>query len=99
MEIYCRDLTKEFSDVRIISGPLWKPVDTPEPEVEEEKNLQNGRKRKPHKIMKYPVKICFISSFYVVIFNRNKLLVEVELGFLTSIPGGTNCRKRGLRRL
>ncbi len=55
LEIYCRDLTKEFSDVRIISGPLWKPVETAEPEPEQETSLQNGRKRKPYKMMKYPV--------------------------------------------
>ena len=26
-EIYCRDLTKKFSDVRVISGPVWLPLD------------------------------------------------------------------------
>ncbi|XP_014666655.1 PREDICTED: nuclease EXOG, mitochondrial-like [Priapulus caudatus] len=25
LELYCRDLTKRFTDVRIISGPLWLP--------------------------------------------------------------------------
>jgi hypothetical protein len=53
MEIFCRGLTGQFSDVRIISGPMWKP------EVEEnpvEETLLNGKKKKPHKIMKYPVK-------------------------------------------
>ena len=25
MEIFCRDLTNQFSDVRIISGPMWRP--------------------------------------------------------------------------
>ncbi len=25
LEIYCRDLTKKFEDVHVISGPMWIP--------------------------------------------------------------------------
>ena len=61
MEIYCRDLTKTYSDVRIISGPMWKPEvesnSDPEDGGSGQRTMQNGRKKKPHKMMKYPVRL------------------------------------------
>lgn len=63
-EIYCRNLTKQFSDVRVISGPLWLPLDdkneTTNQQNQEEAKLQqrmlpNGRPCKNHKIVRYPV--------------------------------------------
>ena len=63
-EIYCRDLTKKYSDVRIISGPLWLPVDSTESLMKSQgegqqeiqrRILPNGRPRKEPKIMSYPV--------------------------------------------
>jgi len=49
---YCRDLTKKFDDVRVISGPLWLPGDRP-PEHEDPKledcrgagDTQSGQKK------------------------------------------------------
>jgi hypothetical protein len=48
MEIYCRDLTKTYSDVRSNSDP--------EEGGSGQRTMQNGRKKKPHKMMKYPVR-------------------------------------------
>ena len=63
MELYCRNLTKTYSDVRIVSGPLWLPEKTREPVVLEDVNQEKGggdggkakKKWKVPKVMKYPV--------------------------------------------
>ena len=36
LEIFCRDLTKSYSTVHVISGPLYLPSDSPNEEEEEE---------------------------------------------------------------
>ena len=62
-EMYCRDLTKKFSDVRVISGPLWLPLDDDDKItmdnangiIQQPKMLSNGRPCKPHKTVSYPV--------------------------------------------
>lgn len=63
-EMYCRDLTKQFSDVRVISGPLWLPLDhenetnhqqNQEQDALQQRMLPNGRPCKKHKIVSYQV--------------------------------------------
>ena len=85
-EIYCRDLTKKFSDVRVISGPLWLPSDQNSQEttqkgeidVPQPKLLQNGRPCKPHKVVSYPVigvnEVAVPTHLYKVIMAEDESL-------------------------
>ena len=85
-EIYCRDLTKKFSDVRVISGPVWLPLDKTKQERfdsneiagSQPKVLQNGKIRKPHKIVAYPViganEVAVPTHLYKVILAEDKKL-------------------------
>lgn len=83
-EIYCRDLTKKFSDVRVISGPLWLPLDDTKQDLvrsheifsSQSKVLQNGKPQKPHKIVAYPVigknEVAVPTHLYKVILAEDK---------------------------
>ena len=85
-EIYCRDLTKKFSDVRVISGPVWLPLDKEKQEKfesiesagSETKVLQNGRPRKPYKMIAYPIigknEVAVPTHLYKVILAEDKEL-------------------------
>ena len=83
LEIYCRDLSKRFNDVRVTSGPLWLAVE----ECDEIKNgnsskppklLSNGRPCKPHKTMTHPVigknEISVPTHLYKIIIAEDPLL-------------------------
>jgi len=61
LEIYCRELTNQFSDVYIISGPLWLPA--LEDENEEDKNL-------PIKWKNPPINLTNINSNDAVILSE-----------------------------
>ena len=83
LEIYCRDLSKKFNDVRITSGPLWLAVEESD-QIENEnpskppKLLLNGRPCKPHKTMTYPVigknEISVPTHLYKVIIAEDPVL-------------------------
>ena len=86
-EMYCRTLTKQFSDVRVISGPLWLPLEhkneANHQEKEEHDELQqrmlpNGRPCKKHKIVKYPVigqnEVAVPTHLYKVIMAEDESL-------------------------
>ena len=85
-EIYCRDLTKKYSDVRVISGPLWLPLDeTKENMIQshklsnsQPKVLKNGRPQRPHKIVSYPViginEVAVPTHLYKIILAEDKEL-------------------------
>jgi hypothetical protein len=55
LEIYCRDLTKTYSDVHVVSGPIWLPEDNGE-EAEQESSGRDGGDRKANKSKKRTVK-------------------------------------------
>ena len=56
---------------------MWKPEPKPEDESESDlekenqKKMQNGRKKKPHKIMKYPVHF-----FWLKLIHKKKYISD-----------------------
>lgn len=80
LEIYCRELTQKYSDVRVISGPLWLPKEAPH---ELEPLLGNSeRRRKKHKLMTYPV----IGANHVSVPTHLYKIVLVEDGVKLKEP-------------
>ena len=53
---------------------MWKPTDKPDEEqLDQEIKMWNGKKPKPHKIMKYPVRIiciCPVSNLVLYVCQR-----------------------------
>ncbi len=62
LEIYCRDLTKKFSSVHVISGPMWLAKEPTEKhkKLAEEKHKETGYKMKPPKKISHYVRGTFV---------------------------------------
>ena len=60
-EMYCRDLTKSFSDVRIISGPLMVPHED-----------ENGKM-----FVKYQVRYMVQLYIYIYIYGLDQVEVSI----------------------
>ena len=56
LEIYCRDLSKDFDSVRVISGPLWLPKSLDKEEEDEGKDNEDDDEREEIKGEKHMLK-------------------------------------------
>jgi DNA/RNA endonuclease G (NUC1) len=91
LEIYCRELTKKFNDIYVVSGPLWAP-DTDAKEDEEKaesdnpddkkKKKRRRRKRISHYVRLYLSRQCQ-SLYYKVrsvqVIGENEVAVPTHL--------------------
>ena len=69
--MYCRDLTKKFDDVFVISGPVMKPT------------LDSDGK----KVVTYPVSteiIRFVTIFYHVYISRSSVRTKSRFQLISS---------------
>ena len=87
LEIWCRDLTKSYQDVWVISGPLWLPVEPEEKETRVEvggDNRAGVKRRSEVKTVKYSVlgagQVAVPTHLYKIILVTDPGLDQPQLG-------------------